>query len=1087
MANIFRISLLIAFFSIYSLSEARMLRVTVSSQLQFDNLTYVIPRLFESLSIDTIRIEFGSGVFYYKEDHLSWHGADWSNRVLEIEGNPDALFIAKTVVQTCETSDDISWKNGSICFREPETHSSPYHYERWTSFSEALDTCTFAGFDGDGNVHFLSPNSSFLVAVPQPASVQFLEWYRSHIYSIATYSRFFDFYFVGNQYYEDFPDEEHSFQRVYFPNYDYYCSRRQKMPRYRMLNNPVISSRGDTVFYCTASSFADISETKLRTFSVKGMNFLCNKKEDYGELFRMCQDTVTDKIVFEYCTFSYIRGQVLYFQNSNNVVVRNNSFLDCYDNCVVSTNGSDSTIVTGNTFERCGKGMNQNFCIKCGGKDFLIMDNTIRSFSCSAIGVGCDLRNRPNFLVTGIVENNYIDNSEYISDAAISQHTLMDAGAIYTWCWNDNVTIRNNTIRNYGGVHQYRGIFCDQGTMNVTITGNTITNIVNQIWPDEQFDIDVSFREDSHVLNENHNTGNLCYGNIVESGEARINFPIDYSCHCTTFDVYSQADFDSLNANILHHFESQHSWNNILINLRSDSALQFNENHINLDNVRYPVAIKIVGNNTRLIPKTRKLFVSDFQTTASSSTIKPWQRQRFMGKIAEDTVGWSEWNYAVTPVFCRYAASSSELQIFSINTGQSSLTKSEADCKGMYLHLTEWFTSQVLPIKQITNGIIDFTAEDGAETSLAELNYDFSQSQNRLYPRYRIYETDFTKDYADAGTLLNVHNSCLAEIQVTGINVEGNCGVNPLIRSDSLSCANFTISNSTFANIKSDVIYAHKTQDLRVNNCHFQDCASNGIVSENKCLRTAVRHNTFQNIGDKMVQNFAVICRGLDFLIEDNDITNFSFGGIGVGLWYGTQPRFSITGIVRNNRISMDDAGLNDYEWKTLMGGSAIYSWTQTDGVRIVDNELFSLRGILGLHSVYGEDGAKNLTICNNTIHDIYPDKFGHRLYSIELLWSNNVASFVPDHNSNNDHWGNTYEGEEITTDLLPEVIRFERNNPDFEGNVVTSSRSERPSDNNPAVHSNFQYRYYDLYGNPVSHPTGISVETGDNNSFRAQ
>lgn len=72
-------------------------------------------------------------------------------------------------------------------------------------------------------------------------------------------------------------------------------------------------------------------------------------------------------------------------------------------------------------------------------------------------------------------------------------------------------------------------------------------------------------------------------------------------------------------------------------------------------------------------------------------------------------------------------------------------------------------------------------------------------------------------------------------------------------------------------------------------------------------------------------------------------------------------------------------------------------------------------------------------------------------------------------------------------TDLLPGVIRFERNNPDFEGNAVSSSRNERQSENSPEVNCDVQYRYFDLNGNPVSHPTGIAIGNNDNKSVMTQ
>ena len=767
------------FTMIYCFAEAESRVIAISTQREFDCLRASIISHLDSLTIDTLRIEFSPGIYYYNEgNNLCWGDKDWSGSVVELIGHPDALFIAS--VST--VSESMSWKNGSICFRDETNQCSPYNYERWSKFTTARDTCAFqlnSLFKVDGDVFSNLSN---------PVSIQFTEWYSTHVYKIEERNNT-SLYFSSDDTvcYENLISD--GGQRcVYFPNFDFYNSRGELMPRYRLICNPITNEDGKTLYYCTAGSFANFWNTKLQSFKVQGMHFLCNMKQDYRELFRLCRDTVEENVIVENCSFTAIRGQVLHFEKTNNVTVRNNSFMDCYEDCVVSTNGSDSTIVIGNTFERCGKGMSQNFCVKCSGKDFLIKGNSITSFSYAAIGVGNDLDNRPSYCISGIVEDNEIDNSEYISEDSIMEHTLMDAGAIYTWSWNDNVIIRNNTIEDYGGVHQYRGIFCDQGTKNVTITGNTIRNIVNLIWKEEQSYIEISWRESSHCRMQDHNTGNLCYGNFLDSENARINLPVDYSCPNTILiDVNTQADFDSLNDRIMSCINTHCGRNNILVNLQADSTYTFRDKHINLESIQYPVALKIAGNQANLIPESTSLSISDFASTKSSDFLQPWLRQRY--DSVGDSDGWTDWGYAVSPAFQRYASSDEESQVFSVITGHSSLTKGETDCIGMYLHLTEWYTSQVLPIKRITNGIIDFTSQGETALSASELNRDVSQSRGRLFPRYRIYETDFYKCYANAGTFLNVHNSSLAELQVSSIRVNGSYGGNSLINSDSLLCS----------------------------------------------------------------------------------------------------------------------------------------------------------------------------------------------------------------------------------------------------------------------------------------------------------
>ena len=56
---------------------------------------------------------------------------------------------------------------------------------------------------------------------------------------------------------------------------------------------------------------------------------------------------------------------------------------------------------------------------------------------------------------------------------------LIDTGAIYTWTINKDVTIRNNYVHDVYGPGDNRGIYCDDGTINVKVTGNRVERVPN--------------------------------------------------------------------------------------------------------------------------------------------------------------------------------------------------------------------------------------------------------------------------------------------------------------------------------------------------------------------------------------------------------------------------------------------------------------------------------------------------------------------------------------------------------------------------------------------------------------------------------
>jgi len=55
--------------------------------------------------------------------------------------------------------------------------------------------------------------------------------------------------------------------------------------------------------------------------------------------------------------------------------------------------------------------------------------------------------------------------------------SLIDGGAIYIWTQNKDVLIRNNYIHDLDGPHGNRGIFGDDGVINVELDGNRVFRV----------------------------------------------------------------------------------------------------------------------------------------------------------------------------------------------------------------------------------------------------------------------------------------------------------------------------------------------------------------------------------------------------------------------------------------------------------------------------------------------------------------------------------------------------------------------------------------------------------------------------------
>jgi hypothetical protein len=84
-----------------------------------------------------------------------------------------------------------------------------------------------------------------------------------------------------------------------------------------------------------------------------------------------------------------------------------------------------------------------------------------------------------------------------------AEDILMDTGAIYVYTQNASLEIRNNYIHDISGPYDNRGIFCDDGTVNTVIEGNTVLRIANSYCIDLRRALSVETRSDSHIRKVN--------------------------------------------------------------------------------------------------------------------------------------------------------------------------------------------------------------------------------------------------------------------------------------------------------------------------------------------------------------------------------------------------------------------------------------------------------------------------------------------------------------------------------------------------------------------------------------------------------
>lgn len=484
----FFIFLLLACSCMILSAEEAIKAFSISNQEQFESLNTNLRRALRQ-GAKELTVNIQPGIYYYNEKHLSFSSQNYPDASVTIIGD-NAILVAKDLGQ------EASWQDG--LFDEHNRQNA----DGWTPLTQSTSDVDVVDVETK-LCRIRTPKRQSAQNEAQCAGqfLQLTQWYKSQVYPIVRRTSHY-IYFTAT-------DLEYSQTYGHWNvNYDMYYGHVN--PRYRTISTSANQKTGRT--RCQASTFLNLWHSQLGTFTLKGIEFGPNNGKSPlidTDMFSSNQLRIED------CKFCGIRGLVVKVWYTNNVLICNNTFDECYDNGIESFNASRNTQIINNVFRNHGLGMRNTFCVICRGEDFLVQGNTFRNFNYAAIGAGLWYGNKQNGAITGkILENDIAYEPAYYDDYA--RHTLMDGGAIYTWTICDDVVIKGNRIDNFRGMHHYRGIFCDDGAKNLTVTGNTITNIGEDCWC-----IDLRWVENVSEKVPDHNTGNVVSGNQVDG---RIRF-----------------------------------------------------------------------------------------------------------------------------------------------------------------------------------------------------------------------------------------------------------------------------------------------------------------------------------------------------------------------------------------------------------------------------------------------------------------------------------------------------------------------------------------------------------------------------------
>lgn len=448
--------------------------ITVRSQSEFDNISKEIQTLINKHE-NNITINITAKKLYFHNYHLQLSNIKSNSTSITFKGNGVTLVAEGEYTSNPNNPESVYLLNEKKFFNT------------WTRFYELSDTIEIV--DYKKNICRLRNTSSMKIS-SSDAYIQCTSWYSSFRAKITQADKIWIYFDAG--------------ENISMINRDYNYGK--QFPRYRVLG---MTQR--KCYECKASSLIAISNCTIKSFLFSDFKILGSGTT--GKLISIYNSKATS-FKIQNCDFSAIGGTVVHEENSQNVWFTGNNIHDIKAQGFISMYLSTGARVTNNTFTKCGLDMTNTFAITMHSDNFLVSNNKISDFCYGGIGVGIWGKSSTKAKCSGRVTNNELFYTRSFMKST-AQNTLMDSGAIYTWTRCDDITISNNDIHDISGIKDNRGIFCDDGTKNVTVKGNKIRNISNS------YDIDLRWSDLYENYVPDHNTGNIISNNDT-SGEVRF-------------------------------------------------------------------------------------------------------------------------------------------------------------------------------------------------------------------------------------------------------------------------------------------------------------------------------------------------------------------------------------------------------------------------------------------------------------------------------------------------------------------------------------------------------------------------------------
>lgn len=470
--------------------------------------------------------------------------------------------------------------------------------------------------------------------------------------------------------------------------------------------------------------------------------------------------------------------------------------------------------------------------------------------------------------------------------------------------------------------------------------------------------------------------------------------------------VRSQSDFDDLGRNIVSAAKSGET----ALTVRFDPGpFVAKDGQLTLSGIVRPdLSIRLSGQSTVILPDGKdynngERFSGVFDVNCSwmsgSGDIDIWSRAYYADGLAEvlDEAGKE----------CRIKPAAQ--------------LPDKEDLSGSYILIPHWYRSSIYGIDRVEDGYIYFQASDLAP-SYGNFNINDDWNYGRKEIRFKLCNASLdgvsfgvrngvvslpegvtSARCGKACRIIDVRNCSFKSLQVEGFRFRGNgySASAAVINLQKVDCQQAVIRNCLFEGIRSNVITISSSANVSVENNVFSNCYYDGIKSDNSSPRTTVKGNRFSGMGKRMQNTFCVVCRGDDFSVSDNEMTDYGYGGIGAGVWYRHDQLHPCKGIIENNTLIHTADYIGSAADNCIMDSGAIYLWTRNDGTVVRGNRIMGYTGMKDNRGIFCDDGARNVLIHGNLITGVINS------YSIDSRQCASVEDVCGPANVNNSVYDN--------------------------------------------------------------------------------